>query len=439
MDTIALIILPIGLVLPIITLIIPWPHGWRLCSVYALFFAALMISSPEARDKGFAYALGMMIFIGFGIAISVILALKFAMHRYMNARFPNAPDKAYIPHQYELLFCVLLGIPASCIMIYYIGFAFEGSAHGYIIHLITTCTALIIARNAYQHLYVKKAEKLQYPATFLLTCSSIIALFSIVGLCLPSAIVYQAKHIAQNNAYCLALNETQEATLEDMSFYTMPKNNYNRHATLLVQQENNIAMYYWSFRLFEFVAYADATPIRCKPRHDYADILRHKRDSSSTHDYYFKGTFLHIPAEYAPSVTRDYMSIAVQAPDFHVIPKVKRHLYPSIEFRSREWIENLVTNSTDTPPESIFKGTWSDLKNAKSLYTKYFIYDENQRLLSVISCHGLNCGDYFYRNGAMFSFDFPSSLLKRTEEMENNLVHLLESFGLKPVFEQAPK
>lgn len=425
------ILTPFFLTPLIITLLSPWNLAWRVWSVITASMLVFLITSPDAHDKGFGYLLGVMILTVFAAVAATLLFVKYLLFNRRRKRNPEIiPKKSMVLQKFDYFLSAFLGLATSCIAVYYLCYLFEGVAHGYIIHIVIAILAYLCVIAANRYFSKAMLPNIKCRSIFVLALCLPIMFVAIAGLFFSYAVLTVAKQVAEQNDFCIALDETKPASPEDMTFFTMPKNNYNRHAVVLVEKYKKIDQYYWSYRLFEFIPFNDVAPIGCKPHKDFENVFHHSDDYADIRPYYMNKHFLEIPSKYSASVSRDYISIAAVAPDFHEVERRKHYLYTSVELRSRSWFDGLKDIKL-SETEVNFSGTWSEFDRLKKEYDQYFIYDADGLLLSVINCFGSRCQHRFYRNNAMFTFDHSPTMLPRSAEMENNLFRLFESFGLK--------
>jgi hypothetical protein len=320
-----------------------------------------------------------------------------------------------------------------------LGYVFEGQAHGYLIHTgVSVFALLIVASIYYFNGFVKNPPLRSFKGGFILACTVSIALASFAGLYFPTIVIRAAEKAAEGKPYCIALNGITDPKSENMTFFTIKKNNEGHHAFLLVEQGKDIVAYHWSYRVLQFVPgiFYD-TAIECKPYKDFSIKILKSKQKRKFVEMYFRGVFLTIPHLYSPSsFTPKELSISAIAPNFHAVTRQDFQFDPSIEFRSRDWIEGLTDTEHDAN-EAIFSGTWDDFKKTKTLFNRYHVYDAKSQIIAVIKCYphsrdkSTACQHCFYRDNAMYSFQHSMDLIPQALAMEDALFRLFASFGLK--------
>ncbi len=246
-ELIKLLILIPAFTLPFITFLIPFSMAWRLWLFYISFLHPIAWLEKGAED--FEFGLIIIYTILFlGVAL---LAIRYFFHRFWH---PKALENYIVPKRelriIDIILSIFIGCCASIIMIIKIAFIFQNAQNGYIIHTLAGTIALSAAIIALK--YELKNTPLNF---FVIALSSSLCIASFAGLYYPNIVIANAKKIANKNPYCIAFESTDPNlyNLEQLAFYTMPKNKGIHHAYLLVKKDDKIIPYHWSYRSMTFM------------------------------------------------------------------------------------------------------------------------------------------------------------------------------------------
>ena len=370
------------------------------------------------------------------------LMARLIIQKIRKTKLKTFPFETRVINIADTFLLFATGMVASIFIFKFIAFSLAAFPYGFIVHSVLIITSAVLMGTTLQ--FVVKNKKHSQLKILILTLALFcgLFLFSGLGIFYPYVVTRSAHNIAAGNSYCIGLNKRSRSlnSLEDLTLLTMDKSGFGHHAFLLVEKEDStLEPYHWSYFQSKFLPRIinwtnDNKPsIPCRPAPDFI-----KKVPLTSHTimedmvFYFHDNFLKIPKEYAPHVSSNYISIAVQAPSFDPVTREKGRLYASMEVRSREWMENLHKDYEGLPITGKI-GNLNEIKNAKNGIDWYYRFNENSQLETVAGCYSSRtpetaCQHRFYRNGAMYTLDHSRELLPQSDEMERILFNLFESF-----------
>ncbi len=412
------ILLPL-FTLPLITFIIPFSAAWRLWVIFISFLVTVNMYHYNGHDYNFR--LGLEFIQIFAVFASILLCIRYFFHRFWH---PKSLEGYKISKKnlavVDKTIAPIFGLFASIILIIPLSFIFESQNNGYTIHASAGIIALIFALIS-----LCSIKKFTKTSLFLATLSLTISLVSFWGMNYPEIVTNKAKVIAGKNPYCIALNNQENTPLyseELLTFFTMTKNRGVHHVALLVKENSKTKPYHWSYKHMEFrpgiVNWSNHNKpsIACIPKSDFLENLPQKNDDK---EFYIRGKEIIIPSEYNPYISANYFSLSIAAPDFKTVSRKKHAIYPSMEIRSRNWIQSLANSQ----------------KESAKTNDNIHIFDNKQgQVKTFIQCYDTRktvpqCQHRFYRNGAMYSFDHDKEHIPIIEEMQDTLYNLFQDLG----------
>lgn len=419
---------------------------WIFVAIIGFGFSAFQTQTSISNDPGIGYILGIAILIFYGIFLYFIVIAKLIIQRIRKKESKVYPLESKALHIVDSFLFLMTGTVLSILTFKFLAFSLAAFSHGFLIHGGISLTLIILIGAVLK--FNPHDKKYFYSRTSILALSLLCALllFSSMGSFYPYVVIQSAQRIAAKNPHCIGLNTRARPlnSLEDLTLLTMDKSNFEHHAVLLVEKEDStLEPYHWSYFQSDFLPGIgnwtnDSRPsIPCRPARNFIEetpLISNKvtRDI----EFYFHGHFLKIPEEYSPFVSNNYISIAVQAPNFKAVPRESGHLYANMEMGSKEWMEALHKNYESLPPTGKI-GNLSEIENAAAHIDWYYRFNDDHQLVTVAGCYSAGrpsetaCQHRFYREGAMYTFDHNKELLSQSNEMERKLFDLFQSFKEK--------
>lgn len=418
---------------------------WIFISIFGFGLSAFQTQGSISDDKGIGYVLGTNFLIIYGFFLFTIAVIRTTIKKNHNKKITIHTNESKIINIIDILLSIAAGIVVSILTFKFISFYFESTQHGFLIH---SGLSLILINLIWVSLrYAQRNKKHSHlkALIFIISLFCGLLLFSGLGAFYPYVVVQNAQNIAGENPYCIGLNKRSRPlnSLEDLTLLTMDKDNIDHHAFLLIEKNNStLEPYHWSYLESKFLpgiikSTNNNPPIPCHPSRNFIKKIPLISNSVAQDlEFYFHDVFLKIPKEYSPRISSNYISVAVEAPDFKPTEREEGLLYASMEITSRKWMEKLHEEYKNLPPTGKI-GSLNEVKNTSSHIDRYYRFNENGQLATLIGCHSSSrtletaCQHRFYRNDAMYTFDHSKELLPQSEEMEKNLFDLFESFKKK--------
>lgn len=414
---------------------------WLAIAIVVTGLIAFKTQESFSNDGGGArYILGIAKLMFYEAALSAVVIVRLIIARFRKKNSEVLPPEKNILYSVDIFLMFIAGLILSIHVFKSIAFILQSLPYGFAIHvgvvLLSVTSIIPILKYARQD---KKSKSL----IFMLALACGILFLSIVGIFYPYAVTKSAIMIAKDKPYCIGLNSRHRSlkAYEDLTLLTMDKGKDDHHAVLLVEKEDStFEPYHWSYLQTGFLPGVinwnneQRSSISCRPEYraiEKIPLIGALSDKDDV-EYYFNENFLKIPAKYHPRVSSHYISIAVRTPDFESVEREKGFLYAGMEIRSRAWLESIHEDYNDLTPTGKI-GNLYEIKNAKNGNDWYYRFDDDGNLTTAIGCYAdrgfaPQCQHRFYRDGAMYSFDHDKDLLPHSEEMEDKLFALFESF-----------
>lgn len=441
----SLIFNPYFLILTTLTCFLPLALVLRLWISIAIIgcgFLALQTQPQISSDQDVGYVIGRGLLTIYAVFISVIFITRLAIQKIRKKELRNLVPKSNAVLIADLTLFLMAGIVVSLFISRALAFSLESFPYGFIIHggLIFISIGLIGAALKFMPYERKHSHFKFFIFKQALLCG--LLLFFSLGVFYPYLVTQSAQKIAEENPYCIGLNGRSRAlsSLEDLTILTMDKNSLNHHAFLLVHKNGEIfEPYHWSYLQSKFLPgvvnwkSGNSPSIPCRPAPNFIKNIPLISNSEIMDiEFYVHDYFLKIPQKYAPHVSSHYISISAQPPIFMALNPKNRSSRVSMEIISRAWIENLQKNYIS----QFSTGKIGNLNGAKSTTDNtdwYYKLNNDGKPETVIGCYPsraseIECQHRFYRNGAMYTFYHSKDLLFQSDEMEQNLFDLFESF-----------
>ncbi len=398
--------------------------GVAVSCLYLWIFAA-----PDSGD-GPGYALGLaLLFVWTAIFLGA-LALRGAYELWRRWRRPPVfgGTSAMPLLDLPILAAAALGISGQTFIA--LGRAFQGTAHGPLIHVAVALAALVLLVGA-------QWVCPWFMRLFLGVCGLTLAALSLWGLFIfPALVRNSATQRADGAPYCIALNvRNQPVTASgDLTFFAMDKARYGRHAVLLVDAPAGPIAYHWSYRSRAFLQSprdpVDPGNVACIPRADYLATLENREPGFEA---VIGGRRMIVPASYAPTLSGTYLSLAAAPPDFGPDDTLAAvPLRTSVEFGNAGWVRGGFRDQlTEGRAGPAIHGLTTRYGEKGGVV--HMAVEPGGGVAAWISCPfpevpDGRCQHHFARGDDMYTFYHSAALLGDWRGMEDRLVALVASF-----------
>lgn len=421
----------------------PWRIAWRMWLILAItaisYSDLTYIEHWENDNFDFIFYLYFFGVMGF------VLIFRGLYRKFLKKLAPLEPSKPILILDH--LTTVYFGFILSLFIIRFFAYYFAQQDNGFLIHETITVAGIIVTILSFSLVFFKTKTIVRHLALLFMTASSLVSVGSFMGMNYPDIVLADAAAKADSKPYCIDLGrQRREVTSrEDLTLFTMDKKGGDRHAALIIQNDDGeLVPYTWSYWQKKFLkglnnwGNHNQPSLFCKPKLNFADDLSEKTSGMPEYVHlYFQNKYLEIPSKFSPSSWTKSLSISTVSPDFKAVPREKFKLYPSIEVRDNSFLINSAKDYMHGRKDE-FIGSWEDFKNLNNDYKKYLkfsIHTAENKIITFIRCFeekdgSRSCQHRFYRDGKMYSFNHDANFLPQSQDMEDRLYDLFKSFGL---------